>query len=142
MTPAIEERFAKVRALMDSDNAGEAAAAKARYDAMVAKYGDPDMGKSSFLLDEEELAAKWNVRAAHQRASVAAAMQRAAEAAFKQAQRAEAVRAASYLVITWDLQLTEFGPAWLLSIDGDANVMSDVEVIDMARVRGWEDPAL
>lgn len=39
---AIRERFEKVRALRDSPNAGERAAAEDRWNAMVAKYGDPD----------------------------------------------------------------------------------------------------
>lgn len=42
MDAATRDRFAKVKALMASPNAGEASAAKARYAAMVERYGDPD----------------------------------------------------------------------------------------------------
>lgn len=42
LTAAIRARMDKVRALMDSPNPGEAAAARARYADMQAKYGAKD----------------------------------------------------------------------------------------------------
>ncbi len=46
MDAAILARFEKVRAQLTNDQPGIAAAAKNRWDAMVAKYGDPDEARS------------------------------------------------------------------------------------------------